>query len=81
LIKIFAGAEPIVGVPVVLDPVQVELAVLEVGVDHALVAVVVAEASCNCTKYHPCHHPSNTLRVEFYLRSYLQYFAPSISTY
>ena len=58
--------EPIVVVEVVVEIVEVERPLLAVPVEvsHATITVVIEQ---NYAKYHPVHHPLNTLGVVFYL--------------
>ena len=57
-----------VGVPVVVEPTTAPVppTVVPIQVEHVAVAVRVAQ---KCAQCHPCHHPSNTLRVESYSAS------------
>ena len=60
--------EPIVGVPVVLEPVEVQLPPLAVPVEIGHVEVAVAVAP-KCAEYRLCHHPLNTLGIVSYSES------------
>jgi hypothetical protein len=48
----------------ILKPVGVPVPPVTVPVQVPNVAVAVSVA--DCVSYHPYHHPSNTLQVEFY---------------
>ena len=52
-------------VEVAVVPVPATI-VVAIEVEEVPVAVRVAEKYIEC---HPCHHPSNTLRVEYYFAS------------
>jgi len=57
--------ETAVVVPVVVEPVEVELALRVVPVEISHVALVVDNRNGLCMKYRLPHHPLNTLGVEF----------------
>ena len=64
-------------IPPVAEVVQVQVALRGIAVEHHHVEVTVRILPF-CAKYHPNHHPLNTLGVESYLGSkILQYFVPS----
>ena len=64
-IKLLAGTqEPIVRVPVVLEPVEVQVPPLAVPVQVRDVAVAVRVLPDQCARYRPRHRPLNILRVE-----------------
>ena len=79
-IKQIAGAEkPIIGVPVVLEPIEIEVPLLAIPVKVRHVAIAIRVLPDHCAKNHPCHCPSNT-RMGLYLIwdiKVLQFFAPS----
>ena len=66
--KLADGEEPVDRVPVVLIPVQVEVALDTVLVEVRNVAIAIGvtpdRARRNCTKHLPLHHPLNSLEVE-----------------
>ena len=70
--------ETIVGVPVIVEPIEVQVPLVIVPVQVRDVAVAVRVLP-ERTGYHLCHHPLNALGVESYLGSkILQYPVPSI---
>ena len=58
--RLAEGQEPIVRIPVVLEPVEVEVPLATVAIEIADVAVAVRVLPdrAKCLRYHPCHHPS-----------------------
>lgn len=66
--RVSGNEETIIGVPVVVEPIEVQLPPLAVPVEvrHAEVAIAVTP---ECTKYHLHHHPLNTLGIVSYLES------------
>jgi len=58
----------VVDVPIVVEPVGVPVPPVVVPVEIQRVAVTVRVAQ-KCIECLPCHHPSNTLRIESYLVS------------
>jgi len=50
-------------IPPVVKVVEIQLTLTAILVQHQHVAVAV-RIEHNCMKYHPHHHPSNTLRAE-----------------
>ena len=66
--RISGASQPIVVVPVVVDPVEVQDALTVVAVEVRDVEVTVGVAS-KYAKYLPEHHPLNTLRVESNLKT------------
>ena len=70
--------EPTPLIPPVVEVVQIQIAVPAVAVKHQHVQVAVRVLPL-CMRYHPFHHPSNTLWVVSYVRARLvQYRIPSI---
>ena len=55
----------IVVVPVIVEPVPVQHD-LPVVLDEVRGVQVAIAVPNECTEFHPCHHPWNTLRVESY---------------
>jgi len=75
--RVSDGSKPAVVIPPVVEPIQVQLALVVPVVEIRHVAVTIAVLPC--TKYHPYHHPSNSLWVESNLGfKILQYSVPSI---
>ncbi len=54
----------IVGVPVVVEPVEVEVPLGVVPVEVGNVAVAVLVLPDQCANFRPRHHPLNALRIE-----------------
>ena len=67
--RVASTGRQVLGIPIVLEPivVPVPLVAIEVQIQDIAVAVRVAQ---KCMKCHPCHHPSNTLRVVSYSASH-----------
>lgn len=57
--RLAEGEEPVVRIPVVLEPieVQVTLAIVAIEIADVTVAVRVLPDRAKYLKYHPCHHP------------------------
>lgn len=66
--KKLAGDQAVVGVPVVVEPVEVHDpgVAVPVQVRHVQVAVGIPQ---EYVTHHQFHRPSSTLRVEFYLET------------
>lgn len=72
--------EPVVRIPVIVEPVQVQvpLAVVVPEIRNVPVAIPVLPDRTDYTKYHLRHHPLITLGIESYLGSLiLQYLVRS----
>ena len=68
----------VVGITVIVEPIDVPvpLAIVSVQIQDVAVAVRVPK---KYTEYHPCHHPLNTLGVEYYFAYQMrEYSVPSI---
>jgi len=61
------SGETVVVVPVVVEPVEVELALAVPVIEHRNVAVAIGIApDLVCAAYLPCHCPSNAFGAVFY---------------
>ena len=62
--QIVKGKEPIVIVPSVVVPVEIQVALTGIAPEFGHVAIAVAVLPDKMYKYHLCHHPSNTFGIE-----------------
>jgi hypothetical protein len=70
--RVADSEEPIITIPPIVKVVDVQVTLVRVAPKFGHIAIAIGiDPHRKYTKYHLYHHPSNTLRIEFYSASLL----------